>query len=171
MGRVVWINGSFGVGKTTVAKRLAHDLGSGFVLDPEPSESRCETISSRRASIPATSRTSPSGGLHPRCGLRSARNFDGIVIVPMTIASFDYFEEVVGATPRAVPLDHFTLMASRETILRRERDRPDDQSAWVEQMVDRVLPALADARFAEHIDTEKWTAEAVAQHIRSQLAL
>ena len=32
---IVWINGTFGVGKTQVAHELARRLGHGWVADPE----------------------------------------------------------------------------------------------------------------------------------------
>lgn len=34
-GRVVWVNGPFGVGKTTVAELVASQLPSGVLFDPE----------------------------------------------------------------------------------------------------------------------------------------
>ena len=66
----------------------------------------------------------------------AAERFEGIVIVPMTIARPAYFEGVVGAVSRRVRPDHFTLTASRETILRRESERTDDTGAWAEKTVD-----------------------------------
>jgi chloramphenicol 3-O-phosphotransferase len=172
MGQVMWINGTFGVGKTTVAQLLAQSLDSAFILDPEVIG---ETLGKHL--VPPSLRPGDFQDIRLwRTFTRdavcdAAVRFDGVVIVPMTIANFDYFDEVVGAISRAVRLDHFTLMASRETILRRERERPDDQSAWVEQAADRILPALADRRFSRHIDTEKLPADVVAQDILSQSAL
>jgi len=172
MGQVVWINGAFGVGKTTVAELLAGSLDSAFILDPEVIG---ETL--WKHLVPPQLRPSDFQDIGLwRTFTRdavcdAARRLDGVVIVPMTIARVDYFEEVVGAISRAVRLDHFTLMASRETILRRERERPDDQSAWVEQMVDRILPALADDRFSKHVDTEAQPPNVVAQDILSQVTL
>src|SRR5262249_17836871 len=146
---------AFGVGKTTVANLVAQRLDSAFILDPEVIG---DTL--WRHLVPP--------GLRPgdfqdiglwRSFTReavcdAAARFDGVVIVPMTIARVDYFTEVVGAISQRVRLDHFTLMASRETVLQRERERPDDQSAWVGKMADRILPVLADSRFSVHIDAE-----------------
>lgn len=171
MGRVVWINGTFGVGKTTVAELIAQSLASAFILDPEVIG---ETL--WKHLVPPSLRPSDFQDIglwrtFTRDSITdAAARFNGVVIVPMTIARFDYFEEVVGAISRRVQLDHFTLMASRATILRRERERPDDQSAWVGQMVDRTLPVLADKRFSVHIDTEAQPADAVAHEIVSHIA-
>jgi len=35
MRRVVWLNGAFGIGKSTVAELLAERLGDAIVFDPE----------------------------------------------------------------------------------------------------------------------------------------
>lgn len=61
-------------------------------------------------------------------------------------------------------------MASRETILGRESARPDDTGDWAQGTVDRVLPALADVRFAEHINAETQTAQEVADDILRRIA-
>ena len=36
LGSVVWINGAFGAGKSTVAKRLSATMPDAAVFDPEP---------------------------------------------------------------------------------------------------------------------------------------
>ena len=98
------------------------------------------------------------------------RAHEGAVIVPMTVARADYFEEIIGALASMVPLDHFTLMASRETILEREGTRPDDAGGWARLTVDRVLPALAEPRFAHHIDADGQTAAQFADEIFRRLS-
>lgn len=102
--------------------------------------------------------------------LDAAERLDGFVVVPMTIARDDYFDEVIGAVSRRVRLDHFTLMASRETILGRESARPDDTGDWAQKTVDSVLPVLQGVRFAEHINAETQTAEQVADEILRRIA-
>lgn len=171
VGRVIWINGSFSAGKTTVAELLVERLGTAFLLDPEVIGAAL-----RDHLVPPLLYSGDFQDLDLWRSFTSdavrdaARRFDGFVIVPMTIARADYFEEVIGAVARAVRLDHFTLMASRETILRRELARPDNMGGWAQHSVDRVLPALEDARFAEHIDAETQTADGVAQDIMRRIA-
>ena len=101
----------------------------------------------------------------------AAGRFDGVVIVPMTVARHEYFEEVIAAVGRRVRLDHFTLVASRETILRRESERADDTGDWAQKTVAWVLPALADSRFAAHIDVETQTAQEVANDIMRRISI
>lgn len=170
VGRVLWINGSFSAGKTTVAKLLVDRLENAFLLDPEL--------------IGVALRELVPPSVHPgdfqdlrlwRTFTReavgdAAERFGGDVIVPMTIARVDCFEEVIAPLAKRVRLDHFTLMATRETILARESARPDETGEWARKMIDRVLPALADKRFAKHIDAETQTAPEVAAEILRHIA-
>jgi len=170
VGRVVWINGAFGVGKTTVAELLVERLGAAFLIDPEVIGTALRDDLVPPSLYPGDFQDLELWRAFTREAVRdAAQRFDGFVIVPMTIARPDYFEEVVRAIASTVRLDHFTLMASRETIVERELRRPDDQSAWVQQTVDRVLPALQDARFAEHVDAETQTVDGVVQDILSRI--
>jgi chloramphenicol 3-O-phosphotransferase len=166
MGRVIWINGCFSAGKTTVATLIVERLGAAFLLDPE-----AIGIVLRDHLVPPPLYLGDFQDLvlwrpFTRDAVRdAAENYDGFVVVPMTIARADYFEEVIHAVSRRVRLDHFTLMASRATILGRESARADDTGEWAHETVDRVLPALEDVRFAVHIDAETQTAEQVAEDI------
>ena len=76
-----------------------------------------------------------------------------------------YFDEIIGGIRARVPLEHFTLMASRETILRREASRSDETGDWAAKTVDRVLPELAKSRYAEHLDAETRSPGSIAAEI------
>jgi chloramphenicol 3-O-phosphotransferase len=171
VGRVVWINGSFSSGKTTVAQLLVEQLDTAFLLDPELIGLTLRDHLVPPALYPEDFQDLDLWRSFTRDAVRdAAQRFEGFVIVPMTIARADYFQEVIVAVARAVRLDHFTLMASRETILRRELTRPDATGGWAQQTIDRVLPALEHSRFAEHIDAETQTADGVAQDILRRIA-
>ncbi len=168
---MVWINGAFGVGKTTVAELLVETLGRAFLLDPEAIGMVLRDYLVPPSLCPGDFQDIALWRSFTRDAvLDTVKRFDGFVIVPMTVTRVDYFDEVIRAIASAVRLDHFTLMASRETIIQRELQRPDDQSAWIQKTVDRVLPALEATAFAEHIDAETQTAEAVVQEILSRIS-
>ncbi len=118
----------FGVGKTTVAELLLENLKPAFLLDPEVIGTALYHL------VPPSIYPGDFQDLElwriftREAVLDAAKRFDGFVIVPMTIARPEYFGEVVGEIARTVRLDHFTLMASRETIIERERRRPDDRA-------------------------------------------
>lgn len=165
VGRVIWINGCFSVGKTSVAEHLAGRLSNAFVLDPEVIGAALRDGLVPPALYPGDFQDLKLWRSFTRDAVIDAARLDGFVIVPMTIAHPDYFEEVIGGVRRAAELTHFTLMASRATILDREARRPDETGGWAVQMVDRVLLALDDARFARHVDTEAREPEEVSDEI------
>ena len=172
MGRVLWINGCFSSGKTAVATLLAERIPETFVLDPEAIG---EVLRDRL--VPPELYPGDFQDLSlwreftREAVVDAAEHFDGVVIVPMTVARPAYFEEVIAAAGRRVHLDHVTLVASRETILARESRRADDTGAWAQKTVDWVLPALADDRFAVHIDAETQTAPEVADDILRRMSV
>lgn len=170
VGQVIWINGSFSTGKTSVAKALIEGLDGSFLLDPE-----LIGVMLRDHLVPPSLYPDDFQDL---CLWRSftrdavieaALRDDGAIVVPMTIARPDYFDEIVGAIRRRVRVHHFTLTASREEILRREAARPDDTGAWAAKTVDRVLPELASPRYAEHLDAETQSVDQIVAQIRSRI--
>ena len=172
MGRVLWINGCFSTGKTTVATLLVARLPDAFLLDPEVIGGVLRDRLVPLQVYPDDFQDLSLWRTFTReAVVDAAERFDGVVIVPMTVARHEYFDEVVAPVGRRVRLDHFTLTASRETILRRETERADDTGGWAEKTVDWVLPALADSRFAVHIDAETQSASEVADDILRRISL
>jgi chloramphenicol 3-O-phosphotransferase len=170
MGEVVWINGPFSAGKTSVAKAVVKSLGRAFLLDPE-----LIGITLRDHLVPPWFYPGDFQDLAlwrsftREAVLDAALRDDTLIVVPMTVARPDYFDEIVGTIRDRIRLHHFTLMASREEILRREQDRPDETGAWAAKTVDRVLPELAGARYAEHLDAEAQSVAQLAAQILGRL--
>lgn len=74
------------------------------------------------------------------------------LIVPMTIARPDYFEEVTGGLRRVDPdFHHFCLTARPETLYARLSARGHGPGAWPWRQVARCVAAFEDPRFARHI--------------------
>jgi chloramphenicol 3-O-phosphotransferase len=170
VGRVVWINGCFSSGKTSVATLLLERLPDSFLLDPDVIGSMLRYLVPPRA-YPEDFQDLRLWRRFTRAAVvDAAERSDGVVVVPMTIARPEYFDEVIAPIGRRVPLDHFTLTASRETILEREGSRDDETGNWARKTVDWVLPALADDRFAVHIDAESQTVAEVADDILRRIA-
>src|SRR6266702_7912694 len=113
---LVWINGPFGVGKTATAYELCRRLPGSVVCNPEhvgfgmrrmlPPALRgnFQDLPVWRHSVADLLRLTLAG--HP-----------GPVIVPMTLVSHGYFEEIVGGL-RGDGFDvrHFTLLAGSATV-------------------------------------------------------
>lgn len=170
---IVWINGAFGVGKTSVAKRLVRLLPGARLFDPEkigfelrreiplpPGDDFQHLPEWRRLAVERVA--------------AAAEASSAPLVVPMTLADPDYFDEVVGGLrARGLDLRHFTLTASPATIerrLRRRLDRPASRR-WALARVEACTAALAGARFAEHLDAGAQGPAAIAAEIAGRLGL
>jgi chloramphenicol 3-O-phosphotransferase len=162
---LIWLNGAFGAGKTSVARAIVAARPAATLVDPEQigfllrrllPEQQTGDFQDLRLWRELTVRI-----LAEAAGIATAP-----VVVPMTLVDPCYFEEVVGGLRAAgVDLRHFTLTAPPDTIRRRLRRRLAWPSSrrWALARVESTASALADSLFAEHIDTEHRPVREVAK--------
>jgi AAA domain len=168
---IIWLNGAFGVGKTQTAFELHSRVAGSFVFDPE------QLGFALRKVVPLSMHRDFQDHLVWReftyQGLRYvAENFAGAIIVPMTIVEPLYYDQTVGMLLRdGFQVHHFTLLASRTTVLRRLQRRGDGKNSWNARQLDRCLKSLSDEKFAVHLNTEGKTIEAVAEEIAHHVGL
>ena len=173
---VVMINGSFGVGKTTVAGLLRRALPGSVIYDPE-----WFGFVLRR--IPKIFyKQKPDDYQHSRLwrssipfGVRVFRFFRrGAIIVPMAFCEREYFDEVVGGIKRSDEnLKIFCLRASLETVKQRLTARGDRiegvGTEWIARRIIECSEAHQNPHFGEPVETENLTAEEVCQKIIQRL--
>lgn len=173
---IVMINGSFGVGKTTVAKLLREAVKGSAIYDPEwagivlmrlpkwikPKGSGTgdfQNIDLWRRSVVA--------------GVRLFRLFaSGPIIVPMTFSHRAYFDEIVMGLRRLDPeLRVFCLKAGLPTVKKRLalRGTEIEEAKWIARRIVECAQAHLDPHFGEPVDTEERTADEVAQDIMARL--
>lgn len=168
---IIWLNGAFGVGKTQTAFELHSRIPGSFVFDPE------QIGFSLRKIVPSEMykdfQDHPVWREFTYKSLRYvAENFSGVIIVPMTVVNPLYHDQTVGALCReGLQMHHFTLVASRETVLRRLHRRGDGSNSWGARQLERCFKSLSDERFAVHLNTEGKTIEAVAEEIALYVGL
>ncbi len=101
---------------------------------------------------------------------------EGVVIAPMTVTDPGHFAETVGRLrERGHDVRHFTLLAERETVLRRLRERGLGhllggarslrRESWAVERLDHCLERLAEPEFAEHLWTDHTTVPRTADRI------
>ena len=170
---LIWLNGPFGGGKTQTAHELSRRLPTSVVCDPE------RAGFGLRGMLPHHLRTDFQELKSWRDGVVEVldlvlRKHDGPVIAPMTVINPTYFEETVG---RLRDMDHevhhFSLLARRETVLKRLRGRglPLGRDTWAESKVDECLSRLREPGFATHVWTDDLTIPEVADHIATEAAV
>jgi AAA domain-containing protein len=160
---VVWINGAFGVGKTSVAQALRTQLPDARIFDPE-----LIGFVLRRLLRPRDYQDLRSWRVLTRLVAAAASRWADPLIVPMSICRAEYFDEIVGGLRRQrIAVRHFTLTAPRATVLKRLADR-GDAGSWAAAQLDRCVGALADPTFGEHIETDGRSPHEVATDIRTR---
>ncbi|MER6981790.1 AAA family ATPase [Streptomyces carpinensis] len=176
---LLWINGPFGGGKTQTAHEIQRRLPGSVICDPE------HAGFGLRRMLPPGLRGDFQDLASWRQGVVEVLDLaltkhDGVVIVPMTVTDSGYFAETVGRL-RELGHDvrHFTLLAERETVLRRLRERGPGhllqfvagknagprRESWAVRQLDHCLERLRQPEFAEHLWTDHATVSRTADRI------
>ncbi len=180
---LVWINGPFGVGKTRTAHELAR-RADGVVCDPEEVGFGLHRMMPRSMrgdfqDLPAW-RSGVVEVLHEVLQ-RTSRP----VVAPMTVVNAQYFDETVGRLrSMGHQVCHVTLLARRETVQRRLRERPYGAAvaallgeralrheSFALAALDRCLADLAHPRFALHVQTDGVALPAVVDTVATHAGL
>ncbi len=162
---LIWINGAFGAGKTTVAYELKTLHPRVHILDPE------EVGFAQRKLLPSDLRgrdfqDQPLWREWVFEILEAASHSSQPVIVPMTLVNLEYFAEIIGRLySSGVDLHHFALIASRATLLKRLSRRRDGPNSWPAQQIERCITALERPEFAQHLDTDALSFDKVIEVI------
>ncbi|WP_424888674.1 AAA family ATPase [Streptomyces sp. XH2] len=182
---LLWINGPFGGGKTQSAHELRRRLPGSVICDPEHVGFGLHRM------VPPALRGDFQDFPAWRQGVYEVldlalREHGGPVIVPMTVVEPEVFRETVGRLrERGHDVRHFTLMATRATVLRRLRERsvvhalrsaagraaPGRRESFAESMLDRCLERLREPEFAAHLWTDRLTVPAVADAVAGAAGL
>lgn len=176
---IILINGSFGVGKTTVARLLRQRIAGSRIYDPE-------WVGSILMRLPSIIQLRGRGtddfqdiALWRRSvvrGIGLTRSFTrATVIVPMAFSDRGYLDEVLDGIRRGGAATMiFCLTASEATIRKRLQQRGENFSRrsgdWAIRKARVCIEAHHDPHFSEPIDTEVMDAEEVANEIIRRLA-
>ncbi|AXE25239.1 ATP/GTP-binding protein [Streptomyces globosus] len=184
---IVWINGTFGAGKTSTARELIGLLPGSTLFDPErvgegllrllPPERRAEVADYQ--DLPGWRRlvVETAAALLAEAG--------GVLVVPMTLLRQEYRDEIFGGlAARRITVRH-VLLAPEETILRRRiatREEPGDTAAadlrvrqWAYDHIPAYQQALDWLKGDAHVVDNgalsvRETAEKIAEAVRTEAA-
>ncbi len=165
---IIWINGAFGSGKTQTAYELHRRIKNSYVYDPE------NIGFFIRDNVPHELK---NGDFQNYCLWRTfnfdmlsyiAKNYDGIIIVPMTITNRQYYDEIIGELLKKFTIRHFILSAKKETILKRLGRRFETKNSWAAQQIDRCIEAFSTSITEIKIQTDDMTIDEVIQEIAKQ---
>ena len=139
---IIGLNGAVGAGKTQTAWELRRRMADAYVYDPENAGFFI------RKNLPPPLLT---GDFQDYPMWRAfnldmltyiARQYDGCIIVPMTVTIRAYYDELIGPLSRNFDLRHIILYAGRETLLKRLASRLEGRRSWGAQQIDRCIRAF-----------------------------
>ncbi|GGX98226.1 hypothetical protein GCM10010358_59910 [Streptomyces minutiscleroticus] len=176
---LLWINGPFGGGKTQTAHEIRRRLPGSVVCDPEHVGFGLHRMLPPGLRGDFQDLAAWRQGVYEVLDL-ALTGHDGVVIAPMTVVEPAHFEETVGRLrDKGHDVRHFTLLAERETVLRRLRERgfgrllglvagkdaPLRRESWAVEQLDRCLERLREPEFAEHLWTDRTSVSRTADRI------
>ncbi len=133
---IIWINGSFGVGKTSTAKLLKSKLDKSIIYDSEEIGGLLSSLFNYEKDDFQDYelwRTLNSDILKYMCSIYE------IIIVPMTITNNHYYKEIVNQLEiSGIKINHFILCASKENIIGR-LDSRENSTEWAYSQVDKCI--------------------------------
>ena len=176
---IVWVNGTFGAGKTSACRELVELLPGSLLYDPElVGHGLARMLPPERAAGLADFQDLPSWRrLVPEVAAALLAEVPGPLVVPMTVLREDYYRDEIfgGLASRGLAVHHFVLDAA-ETILRARIEAHDAHPGEPERSAgirDRRLEHLARyraarrwlSRDAELVDTGGLTARQTAERL------
>jgi hypothetical protein len=171
---VIFINGSFGVGKTTVSRLVVQRLPRSTLFDPET----VGVVLSRLLAI-WPFRPRPDDFQDLRLWRETSvrlicliRRLRGAVVVPMAFSNVTYLcQFLTHVRRRDSETFHFCLTASHATVRERlnEREGRRGPSEWQLRRSAECCRAHERPEFAEHIATEGRLPQEVAEEIVTRI--
>ncbi|MBS4202206.1 AAA family ATPase [Bacillus sp. FJAT-49732] len=163
---IIWINGTFGSGKSTTAYELQRRIKDSHVYDPE----RFGYVLMRNVPREIAKGDFQDYPLWREANYKLlkqvAEQYPGILIVPMTLTNEVYFNQIIGRLRLdGIEIKHFTLYASKETIEKRLKKRLEGKNSWAYKQMEGRLVNLSKDTFQEHIHTDSMSIDEVVETI------
>ena len=166
---IVFINGPFGVGKTTVAELLVRRIPDALLFDAEIVGQFLRRV------IPRSEHTGDFQDfpmwrtLTVATATQLREHYGRPLIMPMTIWQRAYFDEVLGGLRAQNPeVHHFCLTATLPTLEARIR-ASDEAIPWRLAHAERCLQEQQSPAFATHIATDGMTPSELSEAILALL--
>ena len=175
---IILINGSFGIGKSTVARLLRRRVPRSLVYNPEWAGSILMRLPRWVKLRGAGTDDFQDIDLWRMSVITGVRLFQavttGAVIVPMAFSRREYFDEVVaGLKSLDSDVRVFCLRADMGTILERlearSRHGRADAVAWSARKARACVASHEDEHFGEPVNTVQASASQVAKAILQRL--
>ena len=166
---IIWLNGPFGVGKTTLANLLHQEIPNSILYDPELlGDFFQENLP--KAVCPEDFQDYPIWRQTTVQIIRDLATKTGqVIIVPMTVFKKEYCQEIIEqGLIEDMCVQHYILVAEKETILDRLNKRTQENNNWALKHLDNCLQAFEVQIPGRKIDTDGLRPDEVAASINKE---
>ena len=128
---ILWINGAFGSGKTQTANELLRRSRNAMLYDPENIGYWLRANEPKALQKPDFQDEPLWRQFNFEMLLSLSRRFHGVIIVPMTLVSPVYYDEIIGRLRRSgVTVNHFVIDLSEKSLRKRQHMRFEGRRSW-----------------------------------------
>lgn len=170
---IVFLNGAFGVGKTSTARVLHEKLPDSLLFDPEWVGTMLRATLKERTEWPGDYQSLPAWRRVVISTVRELRrDYAQLLIIPMTVWRADVWRQLRAGFCAADPeLRAFRLTATEETLRSRILGRPEEEGphGWCLRHMAVAIAALRDHEYGTEIPTDERTPEEIGAAILSTL--
>lgn len=167
---IIWINGAFGSGKTTIANELVSKFECGCMYDPEELGQFISAHVSDGMLYEDFQEHPLWTKLNAETLLHMGQSFEGVVIVPMTLIDEKRVSQIVTTLQAGgVNVLMFTLKASKETLEQRLLKRGDVAGSWPHTKIEACINALNENKMSHQIETDEKTVSAISSEIYNEI--
>ncbi|WP_327099767.1 AAA family ATPase [Nocardia vinacea] len=167
---IIWLNGTFGAGKTTTATELTTLLPGSRIFDTEEVGLMLRHVLGTET-VRDFQDWQPWRGLVVAAATQILDYVGGVLVIPQSVLVHQYWQEIrTGLETASVPLHHFVLHAERDELLRRiETDPTKPNSTWrLERLDDYDAARSWHSQEAHVIDTTDLQPRRVAKLVATQ---
>lgn len=169
---ILWLNGAFGSGKTTVAYELHRRIENSFVYDPENVgyflwKNEPKQMQKENFQMEPLWRE-----INQKMLYEITLQYNGLILVPMSLIEPAYYEEIIGTLrKKGVSVRHCVLGAETETILKRLYTRLEGKKSWAARQAEECVRQLKSPVFENYIKTDDMTVEQMVEAVIEKMGL
>jgi tRNA uridine 5-carbamoylmethylation protein Kti12 len=166
---IIWINGAYGSGKSTVSDALQKKIVNSNIYDPENAGNFI------RENLPLQMWKDDFQDyrlwrlINFEMIKYLANNYDGTIIIPMTIVNIDSYNETIIELSKIFDVKHFILYAGSDILLKRNLERGEEPDSWCIAQIDRCINAFENNIKGTVINTEYRGIDLIVEEILNKI--
>lgn len=166
---IIWLNGAWGSGKTTTATELYKRLPGSMIYDPEEVGFFINKVLPKELHQSDFQDFKEWREINVQLLKKLANDFDGEIIVPMTLINPLYVEEIIGELSQSnVEIYHFILETTPQTLNQRLDKRFEGKKSWARERIEIAMSSLIELEGAKRIKTDDLSIEEVLDRITKE---